>query len=137
MSAAGPAMLDSDILSALIGSDPVVLRRADAYLGRYLQLNVSAMSDFEVRRGLAARPAPAKERRYEEFTQFIEILPLDGEIFRVAAVEYGRLHRLGRLIPDADLLIAATALVHGLTLITNNQDDFARIERLRLDNWLA
>lgn len=50
--------------------------------------------------------------------------------------EFGRLRALlrhqGRLIPDLDLLIAATALVHDLTLVTRNRRRFARIPALRL-----
>jgi predicted nucleic acid-binding protein len=40
------------------------------------------------------------------------------------------------LIEDLDLLLAATALRQGLTLVTNNQDHFGRISGLRLANWL-
>ena len=34
----------------------------------------------------------------------------------------------------ADAIIAATALVHGLTFVTRNVDDFKHIARLRLFN---
>jgi predicted nucleic acid-binding protein len=37
------------------------------------------------------------------------------------------LRRRGQLIPDLDILIAATALHYGLTLLTFNRRDFARI----------
>jgi len=53
------------------------------------------------------------------------------------AWEFGQLRALlrrqGRLIPDLDRLIAATALVHDLTLVTRNRRHFARIPGLRLD----
>lgn len=39
-------------------------------------------------------------------------------------------------IGDADILIAATALVQGLVLTTNNEAHFRRIPGLRVDNWL-
>ncbi|MFN8592295.1 MAG: hypothetical protein U0031_12620 [Thermomicrobiales bacterium] len=38
----------------------------------------------------------------------------------------------GHLIPDMDLLIAATAIQHDLTLVTRNRRHFARAPRLRL-----
>jgi tRNA(fMet)-specific endonuclease VapC len=41
------------------------------------------------------------------------------------------------LIPDADILIAATAIENGLVLATNNLRDFGRIASLQIDNWLA
>lgn len=37
------------------------------------------------------------------------------------------------LIPDFDILIAATALEHTLTLLSNNHKHFARIPGLRLE----
>ena len=40
------------------------------------------------------------------------------------------------LIEDLDLLIAATARTHNLTLVTNNQDHLGRIPGLRLENWM-
>ena len=36
-----------------------------------------------------------------------------------------------------DLMIASTALVHDLTLVTHNTSHFARIPGLRLADWLA
>jgi predicted nucleic acid-binding protein len=43
------------------------------------------------------------------------------------------------LLPDADILIAATAIENenDLVLATNNVADFERIPDLRIDNWLA
>jgi tRNA(fMet)-specific endonuclease VapC len=37
------------------------------------------------------------------------------------------------LIPDFDILIAATAIHHDLTLVTRNQKHLARIPGLKLD----
>lgn len=36
---------------------------------------------------------------------------------------------------DADILIAATALVHNLVLVTENRAHFQRIPKLRLESW--
>ena len=38
--------------------------------------------------------------------------------------------------PEMDLLIAATALVHNLTLVTHNKQDFANIPGLTIVDWL-
>ena len=42
----------------------------------------------------------------------------------------------GELIGDADILIAASALVNGLAVVTNNEDHFKRIPGLQIENWL-
>jgi tRNA(fMet)-specific endonuclease VapC len=57
-----------------------------------------------------------------------------------AAEQFGRfktlLRRAGRPIGDIDLFIAGVAVRHGLTVVTNNTEHFARIPDLPLENWL-
>jgi tRNA(fMet)-specific endonuclease VapC len=57
-----------------------------------------------------------------------------------AAEHFGRdkalLRREGRPIGDMDLLIAAIARHHGLTVVTNNTAHFERLSGLILENWL-
>jgi tRNA(fMet)-specific endonuclease VapC len=52
---------------------------------------------------------------------------------------YGRLRAeldlRGTPIGPNDLLIAATALAHGLTLVTRNEKEFGRVPGLRIENW--
>jgi tRNA(fMet)-specific endonuclease VapC len=64
-----------------------------------------------------------------------QVLPLTDEIVVKAADIYGDLYSRGQLISDADILIAATAVVHKLTLITGNVSHFQRIFELQLENW--
>jgi predicted nucleic acid-binding protein len=47
------------------------------------------------------------------------------------------LKQQGGLPPEMDLLIAATALFHGLTLVTHNVQDFAAVPGLAVQDWLA
>jgi tRNA(fMet)-specific endonuclease VapC len=55
------------------------------------------------------------------------------------AVEFGRvkssLEKAGNIIGPFDLLISAQALSRKLILVTNNQDEFERINGLRVENW--
>ena len=69
---------------------------------------------------------------FQEFLGSYAILPLnDSFVERFARLRAG-LRRQGQLIPDMDLLIAATALHDDLTLLTCNVRHFARIPELRL-----
>jgi tRNA(fMet)-specific endonuclease VapC len=43
----------------------------------------------------------------------------------------------GQFTPEMDLLIASTALVHGLTLVTHNTQDFTNVPGLSLADWLS
>jgi tRNA(fMet)-specific endonuclease VapC len=42
-----------------------------------------------------------------------------------------------RTVFDADILVAATALEHGLPVATANTAHFSRIEGLSLQNWIG
>lgn len=67
----------------------------------------------------------------------LTVLPYDT----AAAREYGRirasLEERGQLLPDADIQIAATAILHGLRLVTGNIKHFERIDGLQLERALA
>ena len=62
------------------------------------------------------------------------LLELDEETCRIFGRERARLRSAGMLIGDMDLLIGATALRHGLTLLTNNRRHFERIEGLAIES---
>ena len=40
------------------------------------------------------------------------------------------------MIDDFDILIAATAIKHGLTVVTDNLKHFSRIDGLTIENWI-
>lgn len=62
----------------------------------------------------------------------IPILSLDTNCIKQAVEIHAQLHTSNQLIPLADILIAATAVANGLTLLTLNQKHFTRIKNLRL-----
>ncbi|GAP95781.1 hypothetical protein NIES2104_23050 [Leptolyngbya sp. NIES-2104] len=66
----------------------------------------------------------------------VEILLIeDLELIETASRIHADLRRRGRPIQDADILIAATAMIHSLTLISNDAD-LQNVQSLSLDNWL-
>ena len=68
-------------------------------------------------------------RRY---LQAFPILGLEDQIMERFARIRAELRSQGQLIPDLDILIAASALDHGLTLVTRNVSRFQRIPGLEL-----
>ena len=54
----------------------------------------------------------------------------------IFAREKARLSKLGSIIDDFDLLIGATAIANNLTLVTNNEKHFSRLEGIKIENWI-
>ena len=57
-----------------------------------------------------------------------------------ADAAYGQIRTLlegqGQIIGGNDLLIAAQTIASGLTLVTDNEREFARVAGLKWENWL-
>ena len=128
-------ILDTDILSALMRKNPNVITKARTYLGQYGQFTISIITRYEILRGLRAKGAAQQEVRFEHFCERNKVLSITDEVIVQAAAIYAELYKHGELIGDADILIAATALVNGFGVATNNEDHFRRIPGLTVENW--
>ena len=90
----------------------------------------------EVEFGLALENRPARRRKYEALLEErLDVLPTSMDVWREFVRRKARQQILGETMADLDLLIAATALVQGLTVATLNVADFSRIEGLSWEDW--
>lgn len=94
---------------------------------------ISLITYGEIFEGIYYGRAPQQQEQiFRSFLQVCRVLPLStGSMERFAHIR-GLLRAKGQLIGDADLLIAATALEHDLTLLTQNLRHFKRIPTLKL-----
>ncbi|NEQ69162.1 MAG: type II toxin-antitoxin system VapC family toxin [Symploca sp. SIO2D2] len=74
----------------------------------------------------------AKLNRF--FSQFIS-LPFDDNAASIAGQVRAQLDVAGTPIGSNDLLIAAIAIYHDLTLVTHNIREFSRISGLKYEDW--
>ncbi len=65
----------------------------------------------------------------------LEVIPLGVESAEVFAMLKADLEKTGTPLDDFDTILAACALAHGLTLVTNNVKHFKRIKGLQIENW--
>lgn len=63
------------------------------------------------------------------------LLPVDLGVARAHARIWAGLMAEGRLIGPHDLWLAATCLAHGLTIVTGNVREFARVPGLTVESW--
>ncbi len=96
-------------------------------------LGVSIITLGEVYEGAYNNPQPdVHVATFHEFLALFTVLPLTDETMQHFARLRALLRQRGNLIPDLDLLIAATAIEHELVLLTRNRRHFERIPDLQL-----
>ena len=132
-------LLDTNIISACARrSHPALMARMLAQAPA--DLAVSVLVEHELRYGFAHRgidPTVKSWPQFEKLLALIPSLPLTRPIANRAAELRSDLAAAGTPIGPYDLLIAATALEHGATLVTNNVREFARVPGLSVEDWLA
>jgi predicted nucleic acid-binding protein len=130
------SLLDTDILSEVLKrQNATVVKHAVDYLAQYQQFAISAMTRYEVRRGLKEKQAATQLARFEKFCQHSIVYAITDEILERTADLWGMGRKGGHSHRDADLLIAATALEHGCVLVTGNTQHFGWIPGLTLKDW--
>lgn len=128
-------LLDSDTLSLLLkGRQPVKSNALD-YLAHHDGFTFSVITHFEILRGLKAKDALVQISKFREICEISDEIELSPEIIGIATDIYSDLHKTGRIIGDADILIAATALHLDISVVTNNIKHFSRVAGLRVINW--
>ena len=128
--------LDTNIITAFLKNDLRVVEKVSDYLESFDKLTINIISYYEILRGLKDLGNEKKLRKFDDFIQENELISIEKETIETAAEIYAYLKKKGNLIEDADILMASTAIVEDLVLITNNINHFKRVKRLKLDNWL-
>ncbi len=129
-------MLDTNICIYIIKQKaPDVIERFHQI--EISEIGISSITLSELLYGVSKSSKP--EQNQVAITQFIaplDILSYDDE----AAQYYGELRvyleKQGRPIGSLDVLIAAHALSTNCVLVTNNEKEFTRIPKLKIENWV-
>jgi len=129
-------LLDTNVLSDLLRNPGGRAAHRIAVVGEPT-VCTSIVVACELRYGAARSGSPRLSARVAALLQSLEVLPLDQEADRHYADIRLHLQRIGQPIGPNDLLIAAHTLALDLILVTQNVDEFARVPRLALENWLA
>jgi tRNA(fMet)-specific endonuclease VapC len=128
-------LLDTDTLSFFLRNQPQVMSNARDYLKFHKGFTFSIITRFEILRGLKVKNAQRQISNFGLICLQSREVNLTSEIIIRASEIYADLYKRGQLIGDADILIAATALESGLSVVTNNETHFNRISGLQILNW--
>ena len=134
-------LVDTNVISELHRRDPNARVLRWIHARRPSSLYLSVLTLGELRKGIDGLTESDKKRKLLDWLEIDlpayfagRILPIDVEV----SDRWGRLvAKLGRPLPAIDSLLAATALQHGLTMVTRNLKDFDVPELLVLDPWLG
>lgn len=128
-------LVDSDTCSAYLKNDRRVVGRFVQYFGR---LHVSVITAGELFTwGDRKRTSADRRETIEAFLKEVRVLNMTKPVSRVFGRLQAQLLDAGRPTPSLDLLIAATALHHGLIMVTHNVRDYEHVPGLTVVDWLA
>lgn len=129
-------LLDTDTFSAIAREHNAALRRRVEGM-RLQDLALSIVTVAEVRFGQALNPLAVKLRqRVDALLDAMQRLPLGSNVVPHYAAVRAHLQKKGTPIGQNDLWLAAHALAEDFTLVTNNEREFKRVPKLRVENWL-
>ena len=128
--------LDTNIVTAVLKGNAAVKMRLQELILQGKEVRINGISYCEIKRGLLAIKATAQLERFDTLCKSLGLLLLDTKSFYDEAAEiYADLKRKGRLIGDADILIASLARI-GDYIVVSDDTHFDRVPGLQRENWL-
>jgi tRNA(fMet)-specific endonuclease VapC len=127
-------LLDTDIIIYSLKGDAVVVENIKQHAADPKAVSVITYGELVFGAQWSQRVTEnlAKVHRIKEIFPLIEITPSIMETFGAIKAE---LRKMGTPVDDFDLLIGATAITMGYSLVTNNEKHFKKIQGLSITNW--
>lgn len=129
-------LLDSNICIYIINQSPKQVIDHIKKL-KVHQIKLSSISLAELEYGVSKSRNREKNRNalinFASAFDIVEFNDNDAEVYGLIRAE---LEQKGQVIGPYDMQIAAQAITRDLILVTNNTAEFARIPKLKLENWV-
>lgn len=130
------ALLDTDMLSEVLkAKDARVLAKAQQYLNQHSHLSFSAITFYEVIRGMNATGAQKQKANFLQRANTSDVMAISLPVLLRAADLWATAVTGGHPRDHADLIVASTALEVGRVLVTGNKAHFTWIPGLRIEDW--
>ena len=127
-------LLDTDTIIYSLKGNPAVQKNLEAHID--VQMSLSVITLLELYYGAYKSEKVASNlSKVKIIEKAFKIIPTGTEVLDIFGMIKADLERSGNPLDDFDLIIAACALAHNLTLVSNNTRHFERIPGLKLDNW--
>ena len=129
-------LLDTNIVSDLVRNPQGKVAQHIRKIGEE-RVCTSIIVAAELRYGASKKGSPRLSAQLDVVLGALEVLPFEAPADAAYGLLRTRLERAGTPIGGNDLLIAAQALTLGYTIVSDNEREFARVEDLPRENWLA
>lgn len=127
-------LVDTDWVIDYLNGRREIVRKLSEFQAEGIGLSVVSLA--ELWEGVVYSIDPeGNQAHLRNFLRGVRPIGIDEQTCRIFGKERGRLRARKKSLGDFDLLIGATALRHGLVLLTNNRRHFELIEGLQL--WLS
>lgn len=128
-------LLDTNVCVNLLRANSAAVVARLAQVG-VTACAISEITEAELRVGAETSQRPAHQHALiDQLIAAFTILSV-APVIRIYARECARLQANGQLIDNFDLLIGATAIANGLTMVTNNTRHFQRLPLPALEDWM-
>lgn len=124
-------IIDSDWVADYLKGRGTAVALLDSFFARGLAISIITFG--EIYEGIYyGNDRVRHEAIFLRFLEGVAVLGISRAVARRFALIRGELRARGQLIPQPDLLIAATTMQHDFTLVTRNLKHFQRIPNLKL-----
>jgi tRNA(fMet)-specific endonuclease VapC len=126
-------LIDTDWVIHYLNGHPSIVVRLNSLTGQGCALSVVSLAELYEGVYFSSNPT-GNEQALDDFLRGASVLGIDAETCKIFGQHRGRLRAKGKMVGDFDLLIGATGLRHGLTVLTNNRRHFELIEGLPIES---
>jgi len=129
-------VLDTDFLIAVLRGDSTAKSKMQELDHQGPQATAAMVVRELLAGALRSQKPKVNQRKVEQLLSSLAILPFNSKAARYSAQIDTRLIEKGELVPLGDIVIAASALAHGLTtIVTRNTKHYFRIKEIKVENW--
>ena len=128
-------LLDTNICIHFLRQHPGIIKRIGQCRENEIAISIITLAELQFG-AYNSSQVVNNIRRIEFFLERTQLLDLTPKTTGIFAIIKASLRKSGNIIDDFDILIGATAIENDLTLVTDNERHFSRIEKIRMVNWI-
>jgi tRNA(fMet)-specific endonuclease VapC len=128
-------LLDTNICIYFLNQHPQVIKRMQQHDDKQIAISIITLAELQFG-AYNSTQVENNLKRIMFFLDRVQLINLTSKTTDIFARTKASLRKSGNIIDDFDILIGASAIENDLTLVTNNEQHFSRIEEIRVVNWL-